>query len=67
MQPTYLVIKETYSFVQCTGCGGVGHKTRTFQNQKFKEVCTRCNGKKLEKITRRTEVPLSEALKILEI
>jgi DnaJ-class molecular chaperone len=63
METRYIITKETYGFVECSSCKGVGHKVSQFQGNKFKSTCTRCGGNKLEKITHKTEVSLQDALK----
>lgn len=62
METRYIITKETYGFVECSSCKGVGHKVSQFQGNKFKNTCSRCGGSKLEKITHKTEVTLQEAL-----
>lgn len=65
MGTNYFVIKEYYSYCLCSACNGAGKKNRRFQGHSFTATCTRCDGSGREKVTRRTEVPLAEALQEL--
>lgn len=65
METSYKVIQETYTYVFCKSCSGTGEKMRQFRGERYISSCAVCMGTGRQRITRRTEVPLIEALRAL--
>lgn len=63
----FLLTQITFSFTWCQSCNGSGIKSRTFRGQKFVNDCSVCKGTGRQKLTNRTEVPLLQALKELNL
>jgi len=63
----FVITKKHYAYVECSSCRGIGKKTHSFNGNKFIESCIRCKGSGREKLTRRTEVNLIQALKELNL
>ena len=61
------VIREDISFRVCSVCSGTGKKKRQFKGYKFIDNCSHCKGTGKEQFIKRTEILLSEALKILKV
>jgi excinuclease UvrABC ATPase subunit len=63
----YMVIKHTFTLVECSKCKGTGTTNRNFRKMNFVQDCPNCEGTGKEKLVHSIRVPLIKALEELNL